>query len=112
MDFARNNIKETSKNSGDPIIQDAIRHVTNDDSIKKQLMKFVSDIFITQQFPTNISIRPGMEGLLLSAMSSPKLIERVRGFYCLSGTSEKIREDIKWLLTDSKFMYSDINVEV
>jgi Domain of unknown function (DUF6532) len=41
-----------------------------------------------------------------------KARERVRGFYGISGTSDKIREDIEWLLTDSKFMYGDISLEV
>lgn len=38
--------------------------------------------------------------------------ERVSGFYGLSRTPDKIREDVEWLLTDSKFMYGDINVKV
>ena len=41
-----------------------------------------------------------------------KARERVRGFYSLSGASDKVREDVEWLLTDSRFMYGDINVEV
>jgi Domain of unknown function (DUF6532) len=41
-----------------------------------------------------------------------KARERVRGFYGISGTSDKIREDVEWLLTDSKFMYCDIKIEV
>ena len=41
-----------------------------------------------------------------------KARERVRGFYGLSGTVDKIREDVEWLLTDSKFMYADIDLEV
>ena len=41
-----------------------------------------------------------------------KARERVRGFYGISGTSDKIRDDVEWLLTDSKFMYGDINIEV
>jgi hypothetical protein len=46
MDFAWSTIKETSKNSGDPIIQDALNRATNDEGTKKQLMQFVSDISI------------------------------------------------------------------
>lgn len=46
MDFAWSTIKETSKNSGDGIIQDAFRRATNDEGTKKQLMQFVSDISI------------------------------------------------------------------
>lgn len=41
-----------------------------------------------------------------------KARERVRGFYGFSGTADKIREDVEWLLTDSKFMYAHVNVEV
>ena len=46
MDFAWNTIKETSKNSKDHIIQDALSRATNDEGTKKQLMQFVSDISI------------------------------------------------------------------
>jgi hypothetical protein len=46
MDFAWNTINETSKNSGDPTMIDAFNRATNNDSVKKQLIKFVSDIFI------------------------------------------------------------------
>jgi len=41
-----------------------------------------------------------------------KARDRVRGFYGINGTSDKIKEDVEWLLTDSKFMYGDINIEV
>jgi len=41
-----------------------------------------------------------------------KARDRVRGFYGLNGTCDKIKEDVEWLLTDSKFMYGDINIEV
>jgi hypothetical protein len=52
----------------------------------------------------------GRSALISSIITKAR--ERVRGFYGLNGTCEKIREDIEWLLTDSKFMYGDINVEV
>ena len=28
------------------------------------------------------------------------------------GTSDKVRDDVKWLLTQSRFMYDDIDLEV
>jgi hypothetical protein len=46
MDFAWTAVKETSKNSEDSIIKDALSRATNDDAIKKKLMQFVSQIFI------------------------------------------------------------------
>jgi hypothetical protein len=46
MDFAWAAIKETSKNIDDPMIMDAFKRSTNDDTTKKQLMTFVSDAFI------------------------------------------------------------------
>ena len=46
MDFAWSTIKETSKNSGDPLINDALSRATNNDSTKKDLIKFVREIFI------------------------------------------------------------------
>lgn len=46
MDFAWSTIKETSKNSGDGIMQDAFSRATNDEGTKKQLMQFVSEISI------------------------------------------------------------------
>jgi hypothetical protein len=46
MDFAWSTIKETSKNSGDDIIQDALSRAANDEGTKKQLMQFVSEISI------------------------------------------------------------------
>ena len=46
MDFAWSTIKETSKISGDPIIQDAFSRATNDEGTKKRLMQFVSDVSI------------------------------------------------------------------
>lgn len=52
----------------------------------------------------------GRSALISSVITKAR--DRVRGFYGLSGTSEKVREDVEWLLTDSKFMYGDINVEV
>jgi hypothetical protein len=41
-----------------------------------------------------------------------KAREKVRGFYHLMGTVDKVRDDIQWLLTESHFMYGDINIEV
>jgi hypothetical protein len=52
----------------------------------------------------------GRSALISSVITKAR--ERVRGFYGLSGTSDKIRGDVEWLLTDSKFMYGDINLEV
>jgi Domain of unknown function (DUF6532) len=52
----------------------------------------------------------GRSALISSVISKAR--ERVRGFYGLNGTSDKTREDVEWLLTDSKFMYGDINLEV
>jgi Domain of unknown function (DUF6532) len=52
----------------------------------------------------------GRSALISSLITKAR--ERVRGFYGLSGTSDKIREDVEWLLRDSKFMYADINLEV
>jgi hypothetical protein len=52
----------------------------------------------------------GRSALMSSIITKAR--ERIRGFYGLSGTSDKIRGDVEWLLTDSKFMYGDINLEV
>jgi len=41
-----------------------------------------------------------------------KARDKVRGFYQLIGTPDKIRDGVKWLLTESRFMYGDIDVEV
>lgn len=48
--------------------------------------------------------------LIRSVISKAR--ERVRGLNGLNGSSDKIRGDVEWLLTDSKFMYGDINLEV
>jgi hypothetical protein len=47
MDFAWTTIKDTSMNSSDPMMQDALSRATNDDTTKNQLIKFVSDASIT-----------------------------------------------------------------
>jgi Domain of unknown function (DUF6532) len=52
----------------------------------------------------------GRSALLSSVIGKAR--ERVRGFYGLSGASDKIREDVEWLLTESRFMYGDISLEV
>jgi hypothetical protein len=52
----------------------------------------------------------GRSALLSSVIGKAR--ERVRGFYGLSGTADKIREHVEWLLTDSRFMYGDVSVEV
>ena len=41
-----------------------------------------------------------------------KAHDKVRGFYHLMGTADQVREDVKWLLTQSRFMYDDIDVAV
>lgn len=43
MDFAWDTIKDTSKNSSDPMIMEALSRATNNDNTKNQLIKFVSD---------------------------------------------------------------------
>ena len=52
----------------------------------------------------------GRSALISSIISKAR--ERIRGFYGISRTSDKIRDVVEWLLMDSKFMYGDINVEV
>jgi hypothetical protein len=52
----------------------------------------------------------GRSALISSVISKAR--ERVRGFYGLNGTADKIRGDVEWLLTDSKFMYGGVNLEV
>jgi Domain of unknown function (DUF6532) len=52
----------------------------------------------------------GRSALISSVITKAR--ERVRGFYGLSGSSDKVRGDVEWLLTDSKFMYGEINLEV
>jgi len=47
MDFAWDTIKDTSKNSKDPLMTDALSRASNNDTTKNQLMKFVSDVSIT-----------------------------------------------------------------
>jgi hypothetical protein len=47
MDFAWDTIKDTSKNSKDPLMMDAFSRATNNDTTKNQLMKFVSEASIT-----------------------------------------------------------------
>jgi hypothetical protein len=41
-----------------------------------------------------------------------KTQEKVQGFYHLIGTVNKIKDDVQWLLTEYRFMYGDINIEV
>ena len=41
-----------------------------------------------------------------------KAQEKVRGFYHLIGTVDKVKDDVQWLLMESRFMYGDINIEV
>jgi hypothetical protein len=41
-----------------------------------------------------------------------KARDKVRGFYRLMGTADQVKEDVKWLLTQSRFMYQDIDVAV
>jgi len=49
LDFAWAAINETSKNSNDPVIADALSRASNNDIIKNQLIKFVSGMFIIEQ---------------------------------------------------------------
>lgn len=41
-----------------------------------------------------------------------KARDKVRGFYHLMGSADQVREHVKWLLTQSRFMYDDIDLEV
>jgi hypothetical protein len=41
-----------------------------------------------------------------------KARDKVRGFYHLVGTPDKVRENVQWLLAQSRFMYDDIDLEV
>lgn len=41
-----------------------------------------------------------------------KARDKVRGFYHLVGTVNQVRDDVKSLLTQSRFMYDDIDLEV
>lgn len=41
-----------------------------------------------------------------------KARDKVRGFYQLVGTADHVREDVKWLLTQSRFMYAEIDIDV
>ena len=41
-----------------------------------------------------------------------KAHDKVRGFYQLVGTADHVREDVKWLLTQSRFMYAEIDIDV
>jgi len=41
-----------------------------------------------------------------------KARDKVRGYYHLMGTADQVREEVKWLLTQSRFMYPDIDLEV
>jgi len=46
------------------------------------------------------------------SMLITKAREKVQGFYHLMGTPDKVRDNVKWLLTQSRFMYDDINLEI
>jgi hypothetical protein len=41
-----------------------------------------------------------------------KARDKVRGFYQLMGSADQVREDVKWLLTQSRFMYAEIDLDV
>lgn len=41
-----------------------------------------------------------------------KAHDKVPGFYNLTGTADQVRESVKWLLTQSRFMYADLDVAV
>jgi hypothetical protein len=41
-----------------------------------------------------------------------KARDKVRGFYQLMGSADQVREDVKWLLTQSRFMYAEIDIDV
>lgn len=41
-----------------------------------------------------------------------KARDKVRGFYQLMGTPDKVRDAVKWLLTESRFMYGEVDAEV
>ena len=41
-----------------------------------------------------------------------KARDKVRGFYHLVGMPDKVRENVQWLLAQSRFMYDDIDLEV
>jgi uncharacterized protein DUF6532 len=41
-----------------------------------------------------------------------KARDKVRGFYHLMGTVDQVREKVRWLLEQSRFMYDNIDVEV
>ena len=41
-----------------------------------------------------------------------KAQEKVCRFYHLMGAADKVRDDVKWLLTQSRFMDDDIDLEV
>jgi hypothetical protein len=76
MDFAWSTIKETSKNSKDPIMLEAISRATNDDTTKKQLIKFASATFsFVLPLLTYVTIRRCMEDQRLSVTSSPELVK-------------------------------------
>jgi hypothetical protein len=48
---------------------------------------------------------------LLSGIIS-KARERVRAFYGLSGSHQQVRENVEWLLAESKFLYGEVDLSV
>ncbi|KAF8868748.1 hypothetical protein CPB84DRAFT_1857179 [Gymnopilus junonius] len=84
IDFAWNTVKEASKISNDPSFKDALSHASKDYNTKKKSQ-------------------------LLSNVIS-KACERVRGFFGLNGIQDKVRDDVQWLLTESRFMYGEVDI--
>src|SRR5271156_150610 len=41
-----------------------------------------------------------------------KARDKVRGFYRLVGTPDKVRGHVQWLLAQSRFMFDEVDVEV
>jgi hypothetical protein len=53
-----------------------------------------------------------MEEPNLSVPSLPKLETKFEDFTIWSGLPDKVRENVQWLLAQSRFMYDDIDLEV
>ncbi|KAF9475807.1 hypothetical protein BDN70DRAFT_935557 [Pholiota conissans] len=92
LEFAWNTIKDTSKQSNSVSTKDAFKRASANDNVKRQLTTFTMY---------------GRTALISNIITKAR--SRVKGFFGFKG--DKVKDDIEWLLKDSKFMYGGVNVE-
>lgn len=110
LEFAWSTVREVADNSNDSQIKNAFNRALMNDRTKKNLVTFVSLCQVMVAKLMHLQTLYGRTQFISSLITKAR--DKVRGFYHLMGSADQVRENVKWLLTQSRFMYDDIDLEV